>query len=219
VSLGDRSHLAGEGESTMPRKYLEVLAGPNVLREQERYYGRARPVRADGERDPLGPREAEFVAARDSFYMATVGEAGWPYVQHRGGPRGFLKVLTPNTLAFADYEGNRQLLSTGNLVADDRVSLFLMDYPNQRRLKVLGHARVEDARERPDLVDRLGPHDDGAHVERVVLIDVVSFDWNCPQHVTPRFSLDQVRAAVEPLQREVEELRARLASTPAPDRG
>ena len=200
----------------MARTFLETVGTPSVLREQEHYYGRARPVRGDGERDPLGSREAEFIAERDSFYMATVGETGWPYLQHRGGPAGFLKVLSPIKLAFADYEGNRQMISTGNLAANDRVALFLMDYPNRRRLKLLGRAKVEDARERPDLVDALGPHDPDAHVERVFTIDVLSYDWNCPQHVTPRYTAEQVATLVEPLRQEIATLRARLGTATSP---
>ena len=191
----------------MARNFLATLVSPAVLREQERYYGRSRPVTPDGPGDPLGEREAEFIAARDSFYMATVGEAGWPYVQHRGGPTGFLRVVTPTRLAFADYGGNRQLLTAGNLAVDDRVSLFLMDYAHRRRLKILGHARVADVREHPELREGLAV-EDGAEVERVVVIDVVSFDWNCPQHITERFTRAEVEAAVEPLYREIDRLRA-----------
>lgn len=191
----------------MARNFLATLATPAVLREQERYYGRSRPVTPDGPGDPLGPREAEFIAERDSFYMASAGEAGWPYVQHRGGPPGFLRVVSPTRLAFADYGGNRQLVTTGNLAVDDRVSLFLMDYAHQRRLKILGHARVADVREHPELLEGLAV-EDGAEVERVVTIDVVSFDWNCPQHITQRFTRAEVETAVEPLRREIERLRA-----------
>ena len=192
----------------MARNFLATLATPSVLREQERYYGRSRPVTPDGRpSDPLGPHEAEFIAERDSFYMATAGEAGWPYVQHRGGPPGFLRVASPTRLVFADYGGNRQLLTTGNLAVDDRVSLFLMDYAHRRRLKILGHARVADVREHPELLEGL-PVEDGAEVERVVAIDVVSFEWNCPQHITQRFTLAEVEAAVEPLRREIARLQA-----------
>ena len=195
----------------MARKFLETLSTPAVLRAQEQYYGRSRPIAASADHDPLGPAEAAFIAARDSFYMATVSESGWPYVQHRGGPPGFLRLLGPTTLAFADYEGNHQMVSTGNLAGDDRVALFLMDYPHRRRLKLLGHARAVDARERPDLVAQLGTANADARVERVMVIEVVSFDWNCPQHITPRFSEDEVAAIVEPLQRQIAALRQQLA--------
>src|SRR5579871_3890889 len=120
--------------------------------------------------EELTDDEIEFIRARDSFYMATINENGWPYVQHRGGPPGFLHVVSPAKLAFADYVGNRQLLSTGNLAANDRVALFLMDYPNRTRLKILGHARVEDAREHPELVQQLAEPDVRRIVERLFFI-------------------------------------------------
>ena len=198
----------------MARNFLATFSTPAALRAQERYYGRSRPIAPAGD-DPLGPTEAEFIAARDSFYMATVSATGWPYVQHRGGPPGFLCVLGPTTLAFADYEGNHQMVSTGNLADDDRVCLFLMDYPHRRRLKVLGRARVVDARERPELVAQLAASPQ-ARVERAVEIAVASFDWNCPQHITPRFSAAEVTAVVEPLRRQVAELQAQLAGAAVP---
>lgn len=195
----------------MAQRFTEIVGTPAVLRAQEHYYGRARPVRAAGD-DPLGRRETEYVASRDSFYMATVGEGGWPYLQHRGGSPGFLHVLGPTQLAFADYEGNHQLVSTGNLAGNDRVALFLMDYAQRRRLKLLGRARVLDARDAPELAARLTAPSDEGHVERVVVIDVVSYEWNCPQHVTQRFTADEVATLVEPLREEIATLRARLAA-------
>ncbi|MBM4265448.1 MAG: pyridoxamine 5'-phosphate oxidase family protein [Deltaproteobacteria bacterium] len=200
----------------MTRKYLEVLGTPAVLRAQENAYGRSRPVHGDAERDPLGPDEAAFIAARDSFYLATVSEAGWPYIQHRGGNAGFLRALDPHTLGFADYRGNRQLLSTGNLAANDCVSLFLMDYPHRARLKILGRARTLDARENPELVTRLAEPEMRREVERLILVDVVSFDWNCPKFITPRFTAAEVRSVLEPLQHRIAELEARLAEAAAP---
>src|ERR1700752_2584956 len=118
----------------MAKKYLEVAMTPAVQETQRHYFGRSANVPAGSPPYPLGPEEMAFIAERDSFYMATVSESGWPYVQHRGGRPGFLRVLDPRTLAFADYKGNRQLLSAGNLTVNDRVSLFLMDYPRRERL-------------------------------------------------------------------------------------
>ena len=195
----------------MARKYLEIVCTPDVLAAQERHYGRARHVAAAAaEVDPLGPAEREFIAARDSFYLASTGQSGWPYVQHRGGTTGFLRVLGPTTIAFADYTGNRQLITTGNVAGCDRVSLFLMDYAHRRRLKLLGHARIEDARERPDLVAAVAEPSEQDQVERVVVVELVSFDWNCPKYITPRFSAAEVAEIVAPLQREIAELRAQL---------
>lgn len=173
----------------MAGKFLALSVTPAVRAAQLRYQGRALPVGTGQGNDVLGPGEKEFIGARDSFYLSTISESGWPYIQHRGGPPGFLQVVSPTELAFADYAGNRQLLSTGNLSANDRVALFLMDYPQRTRLKVLGHARVEDIRTRPDLVGRFSAPELSRLVERVFLIDVVAFDWNCPKYITPRYTL------------------------------
>jgi uncharacterized protein len=162
------------------------------------------------DRDPLGEAEAEFIAARNSFYMGTISESGWPYVQHRGGPSGFLRVVDPSTLAFADYTGNRQLLSTGNLSANDRVALFLMDYPHRTRLKILGHARIEDTRRHAKLVEQIADPEMRTRVERLILIDVVSFDWNCPKYITPRYSIDEVEELAEPLRKRIADLETQL---------
>ena len=136
----------------MTDKFLDIAVTDSVRRAQQQYYGRVyRSTNLAGP-DALTDDEIDFIRSRDSFYLATVSETGWPYMQHRGGQRGFLRVISPTRLAFADYKGNQQMLSTGNLAANDRVALFLMDYPQRVRLKILGHARVEDARVHPELV-------------------------------------------------------------------
>jgi predicted pyridoxine 5'-phosphate oxidase superfamily flavin-nucleotide-binding protein len=131
-------------------------------------------------------------------------------MQHRGGQPGFLRVVSPTQLAFADYKGNRQMLSTGNIAANNRVCLFLMDYPQRTRLKILGHARIEDARQHPELVTQLAEPETRGIVERLFFIEVVSFDWNCPKYITPRFTEEEVRAAVAPLRQRIAELEAQL---------
>ena len=196
----------------MAMKYLETMMTESVRRVQQQYYGHAANIMDAPVRDPLSEAEAEFIAARESFYLGSVSETGWPYVQHRGGPKGFLQILNPTTLVFADYQGNRQLLSTGNLSVDDRVSLFLMDYPNRTRLKILGHARVEEARLHPDLAAQLSNPGMKARVERIVFIDVVSFDWNCPKYITPRYSLEEVEELVSPLKARIAELETQLST-------
>ncbi len=155
--------------------------------------------------------EIEFIGQRDSFYLGTVSADNWPYIQHRGGPPGFLHVTSPSSLAFADLKGNRQLLSTGNVATNNRVSLFLMDYPQRTRLKILGHARVVDAREQPALAETLGDPSERKNVERLFLIDIVSYDWNCPQHIVPRHTKAEIDLAVAPLLREIEDMRAKIA--------
>jgi uncharacterized protein len=161
--------------------------------------------------DRLGPAEAAFLAARDSFYLATIGATGWPYVQHRGGPAGFVKVLDERTIGFADFRGNRQYVSLGNLAGDDRISLILVDYPNRRRLKILGRARSLGLAEDPATIRLLELPGYRARVERGILIGVEAFDWNCPQHLTPRYTLDEIAAAVAPLRARIAELEAALA--------
>lgn len=198
----------------MAERYREMVSTPAVLEAQQHYFGKARVPAAASQDDRLTPEEAMFIATRDSFYMASVAETGWPYLQHRGGPPGFLKVLSPSELAFADFRGNRQMLSTGNVSVNDRVSLFLMDYPNKERLKIMGHAKVLDAREHRDLVKKVAPPEMTALTERVFVIQVVSFDWNCPQYITPRFTAEEVEAAVAPMRARLAELEAQLASQP-----
>jgi predicted pyridoxine 5'-phosphate oxidase superfamily flavin-nucleotide-binding protein len=147
--------------------------------------------------DALGLDEAEFIAARDSLYLASVTESGWPYVQHRGGPEGFLRVLDGHTLAFADFAGNKQYITAGNLETDDRVALFLMDYPHRERLKIIGHARIIEPGEDPALEAKVRVQGYAAKVERIVVITMVAFDWNCSQHITPRWTEAEVKEAMK----------------------
>jgi predicted pyridoxine 5'-phosphate oxidase superfamily flavin-nucleotide-binding protein len=162
--------------------------------------------------------EAAFIAARDSFYMASVSETGWPYVQHRGGPTGFLKVIDAQTLAFADFRGNRQFISAGNLAANKRICLFLMDYPRRTRLKIYAHAETLGLDDDPALTALVTTPDDKAKLERIFRLRLQAFDWNCPQHITPRFTEAEISQAVGPmraslaaLEAENAALRARLA--------
>jgi len=206
----------------MALKYLELAMTEAVRQAQSQYYGRAMNIEGAPERDPLTHDEAEFIAARDSFYLGSISETGWPYIQHRGGPQGFLRVVNETTLAFADYKGNRQLLTTGNVSVNDRVALFLMDYQNRARLKILGHARVEDAREHPELVTQITDPKMQSVVERLVFIDVVSFDWNCPKYITPRYSAEEVeelagslRTRIAEIESELRAIRTEAGSSPA----
>jgi predicted pyridoxine 5'-phosphate oxidase superfamily flavin-nucleotide-binding protein len=196
----------------MAKKYLQLVLTPAVQRAQEKYFGKHKVVENAPETDALTTDEAGFLASRDSFYVATVSETGWPYVQHRGGPPGFVKVLGPDLIGFADFKGNCQLVSTGNLDVTDRVALFMMDYPHRTRLKLLGHARVLDAREHPELVDQLAPESLRSKVQRLFLIQVISYDWNCPQYITPRFTAAEVEKHTAPLKARIAELEAQLAA-------
>lgn len=198
----------------MTRRFADIAFTPVVQQQQQHYGSRtqyARMQSGGATDDVLGEREVDFIAAADSFYMATVSETGWPYVQHRGGPRGFVKVLSPTQLAFADFRGNRQYVSAGNAERNDRVSLIFMDYARRQRLKFLGHLRFTDVSQADAALVRAVTPDYPARVERVALIDVVALDWNCPQHITERFTRDQVEEAVQPLLDRIAELEASSA--------
>jgi predicted pyridoxine 5'-phosphate oxidase superfamily flavin-nucleotide-binding protein len=162
--------------------------------------------------------EKTFIAARDGFYISTVGSTGWPYIQFRGGPPGFLHILDDRTLAYADITGNRQYITTGNLRSNDRAALFLMDYANQARLKILAHLEVIPWKDAPDWKHELPlPTDTKPHPERVVIVHLASFDWNCPQHIPQRWTLEELKQTalfdrIRSLESEVEDLRGKLAA-------
>ncbi len=191
----------------MARAFAKIAFTPNVQAAQAKMGSRAayRPAElGEPETVELSSREIEFISARDSFYQGTVGENGWPYVQHRGGPTGFLRVLDARTIGYADFSGNRQYISVGNIGGDNRVSLFLMDYAGQRRLKIWGRARLIDEDIQPALIARLESPGYRARVERGVVITVEAFDWNCPKYITPRFTENEVKKLVGGWQREPE---------------
>jgi uncharacterized protein len=198
----------------MTSRYLQTVFTPAVKAVQTTLGSRTPYARHDDvptAPDRLSEQERDFIAARDSFYLATTSETGWPYIQHRGGAPGFVKTLDDRTLGFADYRGNRQYVSIGNLSADNRAALFFMDYPNRARLKLLGRIRLLNIGEEPSVEAQLRDPSYKANVERFMLIEVEAFDWNCSQHITPRFTLDDVTDAVEPLRLRIAELEAQLA--------
>ena len=198
----------------MGNEFGEIAFTPSVKAMQEKLGSRnayAALEVGDHHNSELGSDESNFIVVRDSFYMATVSETNWPYVQHRGGPAGFVKVLDARTLGFADYRGNRQYVSVGNLLKNDRVSLFFMDYPRRTRLKLLGHAELIGT-ERTELLKSLSVLEYKAKVERGMLIHVAAYDWNCPQHITPRFTQEQVETAIQPLRQRIATLEAQLAA-------
>jgi hypothetical protein len=197
----------------MGNKFGQIAFTPSVRRVQTEQGSREHYAAADSRdwhNSELGKDEAEFVKARDSFYMASVSESDWPYLQHRGGPAGFVKVLDSKTIGFADYRGNRQYISVGNLVKNDRVALFFMDYPHRLRLKLLGHAELVGP-DRAELMSSLAVADYKARVERGFVVHVSAFDWNCPQHITPRYTQLEVEAVLHPLQDRVRALEEELA--------
>ena len=203
----------------MPHHFAEIAFTPTVKKVQEQQGSRPSYARMESVPEAMNhaltEAEARFIAARDSFYMATVSETGWPYIQHRGGPAGFVRVLDEHTIGFADFRGNRQYVSVGNLMTDDRVSLFFMDYPNKTRLKLFGRARMVGLDDQETL-SRLEMPDYRARVERGIVIQIEGFDWNCPQHITERFTLDEVRSMTTTLTSRIAELEAELANRAVP---
>jgi hypothetical protein len=196
----------------MGRRFAEI-AFTDLVKEQQRLHGSRhlyeRVEHSNDLGDRLGEFEQSFIGERDGFYLASVTESGWPYIQFRGGSKGFLRVLDERTLAFADLRGNKQYISVGNLQHDDRVAMFLMDYPNQSRLKILGHAKVyEGDDEARALVAKLRVPEEKTPPERAIVIQVAGFDWNCPQHITPRYTEEELAKMLEPMRTRLEALEA-----------
>jgi len=205
----------------MGRRFAELAFTPLVKEQQVKHGSRGAYERVENSFIPgsrLGVDEQTMIRTRDSFYMASVSETGWPYIQHRGGPKGFLHVLDDQTIGFADLRGNKQYISLGNLQHDDRVALFLMDYPSQSRLKILGHVEIhEDDATARELLETLRMSEEKTPAERAVLIRVEAFDWNCQQHITPRYTQEQLSEILEPIRRRLDELEkenARLRGQP-----
>ena len=199
----------------MSRRFAELAFTPLVKEQQEKHGSRHLYARAEKSEnaqsgntsDPLGENEREFISDSDGFYMASTSETGWPYIQYRGGEKGFLRILDDRTLGFADLRGNRQYISTGNLQHDNRVALFFMDYAHQQRLKILGRAEVHEGDEAAQrLLPQLIVPSEKTPTERAVLIHVEGFDWNCPQHITPRYTVEELEASLGPIRRRLEAL-------------
>lgn len=143
-------------------------------------------------KEGLTPNEIGMIETRDSFYVASFGENGFPYIQHRGGPKGFLKVLNPQTLAFLDFSGNKQYISVGNVQTNNKVSLILVDYPRKARLKIYAEAAVHSLQDNQELMEKLKLEDYKYRPERIIVFQVKAFDWNCPQHITPRYTAEEI---------------------------
>ena len=193
----------------MAKSFGYLVFTPVVKALQERYESRrqyARMEQLGGAAGGLGPDEKQYLSETDTFYMASLGQTGWPYVQHRGGPKGFLKVIDNNTLAFADFRGNKQYISTGNLMSDNRVALILVDYPRQLRLKILGRVEIFEGEKAKDWLARVRDPDYKAVTERVYVIQIEAFDWNCQQHIIPRFTVGEIRTVLQPIEKQMQKL-------------
>jgi uncharacterized protein len=200
----------------MSRSFSELAFTPLVKAQQQKHGSRRQYERME-QSSPAGnaldPAAQAFIQLRDSFYMASVSETGWPYIQHRGGPPGFVHILGPSIIGFPDLRGNKQYISLGNFEHDNRVALFFMDYPNQTRLKILGRVEVhEDDAEAPALFESLRTAEPGAVIERAILIHVEGYDWNCPQHITPRYTLEELQPSLDALQKRLANLEAENAA-------
>lgn len=180
----------------MNKNFTRHAFSDSVKKAQARYGTRDSYARMEeaGDRYRLTAREVQFTQTRDSFYMATVGENGWPYVQFRGGEKGFLKVIDDTTLGYADFRGNGQYISTGNIEANRKATLILMDYPNQQRLKLWTEVSIIEANDDPNLLEQLKVAGYSGHIERLVVLKMQAFDWNCPRHITPRYTIDEIHA-------------------------
>ena len=196
----------------MAKNFAEIAYTESVKAQQEQHGSRQQYAQMDrlARGTTLTIAETEFIAARDSFYLATVGANGYPYAQFRGGPPGFLRVMDAQTLGYADFRGNRQYITVGNLDQNDRAALILMDYANRLRLKIYARIEVIKPKDCPDLVERLRVPGYDAKLERAMLVHVEAFDWNCPQHITPRFTMKEIQAMNAPLYEQVVKLEAEL---------
>lgn len=202
----------------MSNKFYDIIFTESVKQAQEHYGSRRHYAKSEGgtvKNTALADAEIDFIEQRDGFYMATIGEENQPYIQFRGGKRGFLKVLDDKTLGFADFRGNLQYISVGNLRKNKKVALFLMDYANQRRLKILAEVETKDAAEVPELIEKLRDKDYEAKIERAVILHVKAFDWNCPQHITRRYTIDEIKMMVQPMNDYIEELEGKIAELKA----
>jgi uncharacterized protein len=199
----------------MGRRFQELAFTP-LIKEQQKQHGSRRQYERMEQTSPLGntltPAEQDFLQRRDSFYMASVSETGWPYIQHRGGPKGFVRIVNHSTLGFADFRGNKQYISLGNLQHDNRVALFFMDYPYQTRLKILGRVEVhENDAEAAAFLKSFPPANPSDVVERVIFIHIEAFDWNCPQHITPRYTAEELEQTLAPVRERLAQLEAENA--------
>lgn len=198
------------------QNYAELLFtdAVKVYQEQAGMREKYESIYRNRHRGPLDEDTIAFLSNMTSFYIASTGANGWPYIQHRGGPAGFVKILGPDTIGFADYLGNRQFITRGNLDGSNRVSLFFMDYPRRARLKMLGEARMVDAAADPELQNTLAQDGQGP-VERLMTIKIVARDWNCPKYILPRYTEEQVAELIAPrlnqLVEENQQLKARIA--------
>jgi predicted pyridoxine 5'-phosphate oxidase superfamily flavin-nucleotide-binding protein len=196
----------------MARNFASLAFTDQVKALQKRFGSRATYELVEKRNVVTGltESEAEFIGSRDSFYMASIGENGFPYIQHRGGPKGFVKVIDAKTLGFIDFSGNKQYITVGNLMTKSNVALIMMDYPQQARLKIYAKAEIIELNERPDLLKALSLENYKARPERMMLLHVEAYDWNCPQHIVPRYTEEEIEEALAPQREYIKKLEEEL---------
>jgi uncharacterized protein len=196
----------------MTARYRQMMFTPQVIAAQQRINGRGLTDGGpqDLQQDRLGPDEQAFLSDRDSFHVATVSAGGWPYIQHRGGPKGFVRILSDQRFAFPDFRGNRQYISVGNLTGDDRAAFFFLDHVNRARLKLMGRIRIVTAEDDPALIAGLAVEDYPGRIERALVVTVEAFEWNCPQHIEPRYTLAELSPTLEVMKARIRDLETEL---------
>ncbi|MFM9839473.1 MAG: pyridoxamine 5'-phosphate oxidase family protein [Cyclobacteriaceae bacterium] len=195
----------------MAKNFASLAFTDEVKALQEKYGSRTNYERVEKRIvDGLTENEVDFISQRDSFYMASIGKNGFPYIQHRGGPKGFVKVMDANTIGFIDFSGNKQYITVGNLAIHSNVSLFMMDYPARARLKFYAKAEIVELSSRPDLLKSLSLADYQAKPERMMLLQIEAYDWNCPQHITPRYTEEEIEEALAPQREYIKKLEQEL---------
>jgi predicted pyridoxine 5'-phosphate oxidase superfamily flavin-nucleotide-binding protein len=192
----------------MAKNFAAIAFTDAVKALQEKYGSRSSYERMEKFNvvDELSDNEIDFIANRDSFYMASIGENNFPYIQHRGGPKGFLKVLDKNRISFIDFSGNKQYITVGNMETNNNVALFLMDYPAKARLKIFAKTEIVELKDNSELLATLDLDDYKFRAERMMIFHIEAFDWNCPQHITPRFTADEIQIALQPQQEYIAKL-------------
>lgn len=206
----------------MAKNFAEIAFSDAVKKLQEEHGSRKGYERMEKFNviDGLSENEMGFIANRDSFYLASIGEKNYPYIQHRGGPKGFLKVLDKNTIGFIDFSGNKQYISVGNFETNNNTALILVDYPARARLKIFAKAEIAELKDNPELLAKLDLGEYEFRPERMILFHIEAFDWNCPQHIKPRFTVEEIQIAFEPkfqyiskLEEEIESLKNKLKAS------
>lgn len=203
----------------MAKNFAEIAFTDSVKKLQEQHGSRRGYERMEkfNNVDGLTMNEVTFIQNRDSFYLASIGVKEFPYVQHRGGPKGFLKVLDSKRIGFIDFVGNKQYVSVGNMATNNNVSLIMIDYPSKTRLKIFAKAEVVELKDNLELYDSLQLEDYKFRPERMLIFNIEAYDWNCPQHIIPRYTVDEINDAFSPqqeyiksLEKEIKELKEQV---------